>query len=65
MVVPHCLLWCIWKERNRRCFEDSERSLPDIKLLFFKTLLDWLFVWRNHHFSSIFLDFLDFCNVRS
>ena len=41
MVVPHCLLWCIWKERNSRCFEDSERSLPDIKLLFFRSLLDW------------------------
>ena len=63
MVVPHCLMWYIWKERNSRCFEDKERSMPDLKLLFFRTLLDWFFVWRNHHFSSI-LDFLDFCNVR-
>ena len=62
-VVPHCLLWCIWKERNSRCFEDIERSIPDIKLLFFRTLLDWFSMWRNHPFSSI-LDFLDFCNVR-
>ena len=62
-VVPHCLLWCIWKERNSRCFEDIERSILDIKLLFFRTLLDWFSVWRNHPFSSI-LDFLDFCNVR-
>ena len=38
--------------------------MPDIKLLFFKTLLDWFSVWRNHSFSSI-LDLLDFCNVRS
>ena len=64
MVVPHCLLWCIWKERNNRCFEDSKRSLPDIKLLFFRSLLDWFSVWRNHPFSSI-LDLLVFCNVRS
>ena len=63
MVVPHYLLWCIWKERNSRCFEDIERSMPDIKLLFFKTLLVWFSVWRNHLFSSI-LDLLDFCNVR-
>ena len=63
MVVPHCLLWYIWKERNSRCFEDIERSMPDIKLLFFKTLLVWFSVWRNHLFSSI-LDLLDFCNVR-
>ena len=64
MVVPHCLLWCIWKERNSRCFEDIEHSMPDIKLLFFRTLLDWFSVWRNHPFSSI-LDLLDFCNVCS
>ena len=62
-VVPHCLMWCIWKERNSRCFEDNERSMPDLKLLFFKTLLDWFFVWRNQHFSSI-LDLRDLCNVR-
>ena len=63
MAVPHCLMWCIWKERNSRCFEDKERSMLDLKLLFFKTLLDWFSVWRNHPFSSI-LDLLDFCNVR-
>ena len=62
-VVPHYLMWCIWKERNSRCFEDNERSMPDLKLLFFKTLLDWFFVWRNQHFSSI-LDLRDLCNVR-
>ena len=46
-----------------RCFEDSERAMPDIKLLFFRTLLDWFSVWRNHSFSI--LDLLDFCNFRS
>ena len=62
-VVPHCLMWCIWKERNSRCFEDNERSVPDLKLLFFRTLLDWFSVWRHQPFSSI-LDLLDLCNVR-
>ena len=61
MVVPHCLMRCIWKERNSRCFEDNKRSMLDLKLLFFRTLMDWFSVWRNHHFSS-FLDFLDLCN---
>ena len=50
MVVPHCLMWCIWKERNSRCFEDNEHSMPNLKLLFFRTLLDWFSVWRNHPF---------------
>ena len=57
-VVPLCLMWCIWKERNCRCFEYIERSMPDLKLLFFQTLLDWFSVWRNQPFSSI-LDLLD------
>ena len=60
---PHCLMWCIWKQRNSRCFEDNERSMPDLKLLFLRTLFDWFSVWRNQHFSI--LDLLDFCNFRS
>ena len=61
IVVSHCLVWCIWKKRNSRCFEDKERSMPDLKLLFFRTLLDWLSVWRKQPFYSI-LDLLDLCN---
>ena len=58
IVVPHCLIWCIWKKRNSRCFEDSDCSMPDLKLLSFRTLI---YVWRNQPFSSI-LDLLDLCN---
>ena len=60
--MSHCLMWCIWKERNSKCFDDSECFMPDLKLLFFKTLLDWFLVWRNQPFSSI-LDLLDLCNI--
>ena len=60
-IVPPCLMWCIWNERNNRCFEDSERAMPDMKLLFFRTLLEWFSVWRSHSFSL--LDLLDFCNL--
>ena len=42
IIVPHCLMWCLWRERNSRCFEDSERSIPDLKLFFFRIFLDWL-----------------------
>ena len=24
-IVPLCLLWCLWQEKNDRSFEDSER----------------------------------------
>ena len=45
MAVPHCLMWCIWRERNNRHFEDLERSVADLKLFFLKTLLDWVTVF--------------------
>ena len=51
----------VWKEMNSRCFEDIEHSMPDLKLLFFRTLLDWFSMWRSQPFSSI-LDLLDLCN---
>ena len=39
MVIPHCLMWCIWKERNSRCSQDKEHSMPDFKLLFLEPYL--------------------------
>ena len=63
-IIPHCLMWCLWKERNNRCFEDIERSIPDLKFFFFRTLLDWLSILQNHSFSSLFV-FLDSCNFYS
>ena len=60
-IIPHCLMWCLWRERNCRCFEDYESSIPDLKLLFFRTLMDWLFALQSQSFPS-FIDFLDSCN---
>ena len=40
MAVPHCLMWCIWQERNNRCFEDSEMIVADLKIFFFRMLSD-------------------------
>ena len=61
LIVPHCLMWCLWRERNGRCFEDIERSIPDLKSFFFRTLFDWLVAMQNQSFPSYF-DFLDSCN---
>ena len=51
IIVPHCLMWWFWEERNSRCFENNERSILDVKLFFFRTLLDWLSGLRNQSFS--------------
>ena len=61
LIVSHCLMWCLWRKRNSRCFEDIERSIPDLKSFFFGTLLDWLVAMQNQSFPSNF-DFLNSCN---
>ena len=40
-LVPHCLIWCIWRERNAESFEGCERSTLEIKSFFLQTLLEW------------------------
>jgi len=31
-MVLTCLLWCVWKERNNKCFKDLEDSLASFFL---------------------------------
>ena len=54
LIAPHCLLWCLWRERNSKCFEDNERSILDLKLFFFRTLMDWLAALQNQSFFFFF-----------
>ena len=62
--MPHCLIWCIWRERNACCFEGCERSLLEIKSFFLHTLLVWSV--DLSHFSCFSLSFLlDHCNFGS
>jgi hypothetical protein len=37
-MIPLCLMWCIWSERNARCFEDFTGTLEDLIHFFFFTL---------------------------
>ncbi len=36
--IPHCLMWCLWRERNSRLLEDCEMNILDLRFL--RTLLD-------------------------
>uniref|UniRef100_A0A2N9IS02 Reverse transcriptase zinc-binding domain-containing protein n=1 Tax=Fagus sylvatica TaxID=28930 RepID=A0A2N9IS02_FAGSY len=38
--IPHCIMWCLWRERNARTFEDCELSVVELKLRFYRSLLD-------------------------
>ena len=61
-IVPHCLIWCIWRERNARGFESCERSMLEIKTFFLQALFDWSVIFS--HFSCFSLPaFLDHCNI--
>ena len=60
--VPHCLMWCLWRERNLRTFEGSKTSIDELKLLFFRTLFEWMQFTNLFSFAS-FQDFLDSCNI--
>ena len=59
-MIPHCLIWFLWRERNARHFEDAERHIPELKLLFFHTLFDWVI---GSGISSIhsMLELIDLC----
>jgi hypothetical protein len=63
-MIPHCLTWCLWRERNLRTFEGMEMDFPELKLLFFRMLYDWIHVLGVFSFSS-FQDFLDSCSSHS
>jgi len=57
-LAPLCLLWCIWRERNARLFEEVELR---------KRLLNTLYFWiAAHHSLSVFtyVEFLNLFSVR-
>ena len=61
-MVPLCIFWCIWWERNTRCFEGMERNLLELKGLVLRTLMEWSKAAGVLVFSSA-LDFLESCNA--
>ena len=52
-LVPLCLMWCIWRERNRRTFEDLDRSEDQLLALFSGSLFDWARAWELTSSDSI------------
>jgi hypothetical protein len=55
-MVPICILWCVWKERNTRCFEDLENSMENIVASF----LHLLYLWTDAFLSPVSISFSDF-----
>ena len=53
-LVPACLMWLVWQERNTRTFEDKERTLDHLKSLLFGTLFLWAHIWGCKNCISLF-----------
>ena len=43
-LIHLCLMWTIWRERNRRIFENVECTSSQIKASFISFLYEWSFV---------------------
>ncbi len=61
-LIPHCVIWCLWQERNARHFEDHERTILELKLFFFQILYDWVLGLGIFSFHSL-VELIDFCNL--
>ena len=53
-LVPGCLMWNIWVERNRRSFEDMAKLLDQLLDLCRRTLFDCSWCWGLFLLSRIF-----------
>ena len=55
-IVPHCLIWCIWRERNSRSFEGRKRSILEFKsfFLFYSSRMVFSFTILFLFFPSYF-----------
>ena len=60
-LVPHCVMWIIWRERNNRIFEDSVLSKDKLLELFATTLFDWCVGFYFYEIHPLFLDSLSYC----
>jgi hypothetical protein len=63
-MIPLCLLWTLWRERNNRTFENSEHTDSQLQALLSNTLYDWAIAWGYSSCDSI-ISFLDSLHTSS
>uniref|UniRef100_A0A2N9J9F5 Reverse transcriptase domain-containing protein n=1 Tax=Fagus sylvatica TaxID=28930 RepID=A0A2N9J9F5_FAGSY len=61
-MIPHCLMWVIWRERNARTFEDLEKQTQELKQCFLSMLLEWVNASDISHFVSLY-ELINFCQL--
>jgi mannosylglycoprotein endo-beta-mannosidase len=55
-MIPSCLWWCLWRERNTRCFQNSAHSSAQLQ----ETFLVSLYCWVIAVMGGAFVDYFDF-----
>ena len=40
-LIPGCLMWIVWLERNRHSSENMEKTLDKLKVLYQHSLFEW------------------------
>ena len=63
-LVPQCIMWNIWRERNGRTFEDKDHFVGKIIELLMGSLYDWSVAWDLCSFHSLG-DFLESLSLSS
>ena len=56
-LVPVCLMWIVWLERNRRSYEDTSTADSQLRDSFAVMLFDWSRVWNFTSSPNVF-DFI-------
>lgn len=51
-ILSLCLMWCIWTKRNDQSFENNERMIAELKVLFFHSLFQWIAAYDFLHIFS-------------
>lgn len=60
-LVPSCLMWTVWRERNQCTFEDLESSESQFLETFVTSLFDWSRAWGFTSSISIASSIDSFC----
>ena len=52
-LIPGCIMSIVWLERNRRSFENKEKTLDELKVLSQRSLFEWSRCWDFTESSSL------------
>jgi hypothetical protein len=55
-MVPSCLMWCLWRERNGRNFKNKDRTSEELRTFFFYSL----YTWTTAFLGPLVISFHDF-----